>query len=469
MENVPDGHYSVRCQKPGFFASSGQAGDWTGQQITVSPAAQPVSLKLIPAASIAGRVVDEQGEPIENAPVQMSSNIIVNGRRRWMLRNSVNTDEDGDYVMDNLQPGTYRLRLNMHIARPFAAASNAMRTKMPVEVYPAQYYPEAPDPSAAQSIVLAAGQTEHADFAVSAVPGFRVHGTVSPMKMGTFIRVKDAGGEDIGLGVMADLQTGEWTLPALPSGTWTIIGNSSAQREQLTGEQPISVNGSDITNVRLQLLPAPSIPVQISNPPPGNPPNVQLRLVSDAGWGQSEYQASYSPPDLGNGSGKARTLSFLNVRAGHYELRAQVFGTGCLDSVRYAGVDVGREGLTVSSNGGTSPIEVTLRQDCATIQVTLNRPVGSQSASVLLISDNPVFDPRLVNIAGDGPVNLPNLSPGNYRLYALDNVNDLEYGNPEAMRSFTAKELTIDSKQSVQVTLDVAERGSDRSTSYGAP
>jgi hypothetical protein len=470
MDNVPDGHYSVRCQKPGFFDLSGQAGNWAGQQVTVSAAAQPVTLKLVPAASIAGRVVDGEGQPIENARVQISSNVIVNGRRRWMLANSVNTDEDGDYVIENLQPGIYRLRLSMHIATPFAATSNVMRSNLPREVYPAQYYPEAPDPSAAQSIVLAAGQTEHADFTVSAVPGFRVQGTVSPVKMGTFIRATDAGGDDIAVGAMADLQTGEWTIPALPSGAWTIMAISSAQREQLTGEQAISVNGGDITNVRLQLLPATTIPIEISNPVEGNSSNVQLRLVGDSGWGQSDYQATYSPPpESANSGGKASTLSFVNVRTGHYDLRAQAFGTGCLDSVRYAGTDAGREGLTVSPNGGTSPLEVVLRQDCATVQVRLNRPAGSKSVSVLLISDNPLFDPTLLTTMGDGPVTFRNLSPGNYRLYALDNVNNLEYGNPDAMRSFTAKELTIDPKQSAEVTLDVTERSADRSTSNGAP
>ncbi|MDQ2776912.1 MAG: carboxypeptidase-like regulatory domain-containing protein [Acidobacteriota bacterium] len=470
MDNVPDGRYSVRCQKPGFFAPNEQGGNWANQQVTVSAAAQPVTLKLVPAASIVGRVVDGQGQPIENATVQMSSNIIVNGFRRSMLSNSVNTDEDGNYEIENVQPGTYRLRLNMHEVPPFAAVSTVMRTKMPVEVYPAQYYPEASDASAAQPIVLAAGQTEHADFTRNAVPGFRVRGTVSPVKMGTFIRAENAGGDDMGTGVMADLRTGEWTLPALPSGTWIILAISSDQRGQLMGEQALAVDNGDITNIRLQLLPATTIPVQISNSAGGSPSNVQLRLVGDSGSGQGEYQASYSPPpEPANTGGKTSALSFMNVRAGHYDLRAQVFGTGCLDSVRYAGADAGREGLTVSPNGGTSPVEVVLRQDCATIQVRLNRPARSKSVSVLLLSDNPIFDPRVVNMTGEGPVNLPNLSPGNYRLYAFDDVANLEYGNPDAMRSFTAKELTLDPKQSAEVTLDVTERSADRSTSNGAP
>jgi hypothetical protein len=164
------------------------------------------------------------------------------------------------------------------------------------------------------------------------------------------------------------------------------------------------------------------------------------------------------------------SLQFANVAPGHYHLIAQSFGPGsCLDSVLFGGNDVRRNGVEVAAGGISAPLDVTLRTDCASVEVKVNASAGDKPVSILLLPDDPVLDVPVMNSSANNELAFPSLPPGGYRLYAFDTIDQLEYSDPEVMKQFTAQELTLTPNQKAQVTLPLISRsGGDRSTADAA-
>jgi hypothetical protein len=231
------------------------------------------------------------------------------------------------------------------------------------------------------------------------------------------------------------------------------VGRSWNQRQELQGEQDVAVNGADVGNVALELHPRATFPVQVLNAPDGVTPNVQIRLIrSIASEGQTEWWGNSLSP-------------FANVPPGFYSVSAQVIGVGsqggvCLDSLQSGGADVGRQGLAIVG-GAAPPLQLLLRTDCASLDVKIIKPEEVRELFLLVVPGNPSLEPSEMGVTPDAPIHLGPLSPGTYSLYAFDNIDNLEYANPDAMRRFTAVEVTLDPGQSSSVTVQAAVRGAD--------
>jgi hypothetical protein len=52
----------------------------------------------------------------------------------------------------------------------------------------------------------------------------------------------------------------------------------------------------------------------------------------------------------------------------------------------------------------------------------------------------------------------PALTPGAYEVYAFDTVDDLEYANSEAMRSFSSQTVTLGANQTTQLKVKLTHR-----------
>src|SRR5215467_2425028 len=69
FEGLPAGVLSVSATKPGFLAQNPFLRQSTS--VAVGPDAPPPTIKITPGGVITGRVVDEQGEPLENFNVHL--------------------------------------------------------------------------------------------------------------------------------------------------------------------------------------------------------------------------------------------------------------------------------------------------------------------------------------------------------------------------------------------------------------
>jgi len=449
MDGVPQGTVYLIPQKPGFVD--------TGKRTPVKVGADTslVTIKLAPESSIAGRIVDRDGEGIEGLQIECITQRIVNGRKAWQPCGNAQSDETGNFHLQSLPPGAYVLRTGLQALFPNFNSQND-DDPLPQQVYPPHFYPEAADISSLQPLVVGPGETARADFAVAPVSAFRVSGTAGGAGQNTFGFIETADGQRLPTNFSINRRTGGWRSPPLPAGDWKIVLQSQRGPDSgLFGEQTVHVASSDIKNVQMALEPLSAIPVNITGPAtdtnarqaaiqlmPDNPSLLNFRM----------YGSSVSPQN------PTEPPAIRDVPPGAYAVFALQFGAYCVGSISAGGVDLTRDRLVVSAGGQAPAIDVTLEDNCASIQgqVRMDHPI--ENASVILAPSSRAIPPQVSLVQQDGSFTFPRLSPGDYRLYAVSTADGLEYGNPEAMRQIDGVSVTLAAKQKSSVTLNLVMR-----------
>jgi hypothetical protein len=375
LEGVPQGMVFFVAQKPGFFDSGDRR-----SPVRVGSDTSLVTIKLAPESSIEGRVTDRDGEGIDGLTLQCVHQSILNGRKMWQPHGSAQTDETGNFRLQALQPGSYLLRTG---AQPLFPNFNFQNTAdpLPQQAYPPHFYPDAADIASAQPLILRAGETARADFSIAPVPAFRVSGTASPAQGRIFGTVQSGEGGQPNNGFMVDPRSGAWHTPALPAGSWNIVLQSMRGPDSgLSGEQSVNITTSDIKNVQVHLEQLPSIPVNVISSAAASQRQVQIQLMPDGqSFGDGRMLgSSRSPQNLDE------TPMVRNVPPGTYSVFAMPYGGGCLASISAGGVDLTRGSLIVSAGAQPAPIDVTLDDNCASIQGQVHMDTPVANASVIL-------------------------------------------------------------------------------------
>jgi hypothetical protein len=449
LEGVPQGTVFFVAQKPGFFDPGGRR-----SPVRVGSDTSLVTIKLAPESSIEGRVTDRDGEAIEGLTVQCMHQSIMNGRKTWQMTGGAQTDETGNFHLQGLQPGSYLLRTGSQPLFPNFNFQNA-NDSLPQQAYPPHFYPDAADLSAAQPLILHPGETARADFSITPVPAFRVSGTASPAQGRIFGTVQSGEGGQPNSGFMVDSRTGAWHTPALPAGSWNIVLQSVRGTDStFYAEQSVNVTSSDIKNVQMRLEPLASIPVNVISAAPADQRQVQIQLMADVQSLENNrmFGSSRSPQNLNE------TPMVRSVPPGTYTVFAMPYGGGCLASISAGGVDLTRSTLVVATGGQPAPIDVTLEDNCASIQGQVHMDNPAANASVILAPSSHAIQPQSTGLQEDGSFTFNRLSPGDYRLYAVSTADGLEYGNPEAMRQIDGVSVTITAKQKASATLNLVAR-----------
>jgi protocatechuate 3,4-dioxygenase beta subunit len=183
-----DGHYQFRELRAGSYlvtSISVGAAETTFGQSESSPRGELLTLKaggalsriditLPRVAAIAGRVLDEYGDPMANANVRVERVVVVQGRRRLVPAQGVasrQTDDSGRYRLSGLPPGRYLV--TAAVGEPVPGWAPA-----PWPGYARTYYPGTPSPDEAQPVEIGVGQQALTiDFALVRGHLVRVSGT----------------------------------------------------------------------------------------------------------------------------------------------------------------------------------------------------------------------------------------------------------------------------------------------------
>jgi hypothetical protein len=153
------------------------------------------------------------------------------------------------------------------------------------------------------------------------------------------------------------------------------------------------------------------------------------------------------------------TVEIRNVPSGTYTADFHPNGPWYVASALCGTTDLLREPLTVTAGQQVPAMEVVLRDDTATLSGSVRRNGDDDLFSVLLLPES--GSPRLTTHAGTGTFEMPGLAPGDYKVLAFDNVDGLEYMNPDAMKEYLSKAVpvTLTAGAKATVTLELIRRG----------
>ncbi|MDQ2843355.1 MAG: carboxypeptidase-like regulatory domain-containing protein [Acidobacteriota bacterium] len=455
---VAEGFTSVSAQRPGFFDACSLSFSPTcgnGQQHRVGPGVNDFRLALTPASKISGRVRDSDGEPVEGLQIVITGQQIMNGRKQWNNRGSASTEDDGTYRLSEQQPGPIVV---CTVSRPVAQFAGEAS-----EVYAPRCFPNGTDFSSAQVIDLPAGQEARADFTVSTVRGFTIRGVIAGAQgqMGVNEWVEGPGGMQDHVGAFGMRPaTGQFAIRGIPNGAWKFhFQTNDGQGKVSEATEEVAINGADVSGLQITLKRGIDIPVQInqgqSTAGQTAPQNgaAQVRLVSVGDPGSRQYYSSQMPGQ--SESGAPPPLSIQSVQPGTYKVFAQPFGNGCTGSIYYGTTDLAREPLTISADAPPQMLTVNLRNDCATLAVTVHADSRDTQGMLVVLADAPFMEPQLLGFQPNSASASVNLSPGAYHIYALSDLNGIEYANPEAMRAYPSETVTLEphAQKSIAVEL----------------
>jgi Carboxypeptidase regulatory-like domain len=480
-----DGHFTfadvpraafitLHARKPGFFD---QGNSYTS--VVVDPKASSLELKLVPEASIFGQVTDRDGEPLEDASIQAIEVKFPEGRRQLAPVREVRTDEDGNFRMAGLQAGRYYLLVRSGtVARRILGLQSANGG----ETYPALvYFPSAGDLAGATPIDLGAGQKAHAEFSLSRGPAFKLTGTVSGVsayKQVTPPMIVDETQHSLFTASSWNNRTGAFEFPALPAGTYTLqvyAVDSNDHGLQVTERVTVDKNVMGL-NIALNQSMAISIVVRNEFGPQSPSHNCSggfsaIRRGEEVDCSQVPITMTLMSVDTGRFQVNAQPISKENpslqlsgVMPGKYVVRVMSLVGGHVHSVRCGGVDLLREALIVPAGGQSSPIEVVLRDDGGSVKVQVHSDKQSQSGRILLLAEfAPNLIPVILDIDPTGNREYGGLAPGNYKVFAFDSIEGIEYGNPEAMEKYASKSatVTVTPNGNAAVSVDLIHPGDD--------
>src|SRR5581483_7912894 len=92
LQDVVPGRYELEAAREGYKAKPEAA-------VTIAAEGAKLELHLIPLATIAGKIVDETGDPVADARVEAMTYRYVTGRKQLQSSRRVNTNDRGEYLL----------------------------------------------------------------------------------------------------------------------------------------------------------------------------------------------------------------------------------------------------------------------------------------------------------------------------------------------------------------------------------
>jgi len=255
------GEFLVQAVKTGYSgATSG-----FGQPLNVSTTGADVELTLTPWGSVTGRVLDELGDPVEGAAVQLLTARFEGGRRRLVPAGSPTrlTDDRGLFRIFGVPPGQY-----------VVTASVAEITAAELPGYARSYYPGVTDAVASPLVGVGLGQTVGAiDVTLIRARTARVSGTVRdaqgrPGLVGSLTLTPARTSSVVNLPIGARVSdAGVFEFPNVLPGTY-VIHTYRGQRNRSTegefGAVSVSVGDRDVAGLTVQAMAGSSITGRVS-------------------------------------------------------------------------------------------------------------------------------------------------------------------------------------------------------------
>ena len=496
---LPAGRFTVSATKSGYVNvqygqtrpfESGKAIELADTQVV-----DRADIALPRGSVIAGRIVDEFGEPIIDATVSALRSVWSGGRRRLQpAGRTAQTNDLGQYRIFGLPPGDYYVSATfrggemMMMVEMSAAAvvRGGPESTTPTSGYAATYYPGTTSAPEAQRVKVALGQEmSGADFALSPVKLARVSGTVMrsdgqpaagtmvnlmPRATDNMFSMLDRSGRTDANGnfTLAGVTPGDYTLQVRGMNTTVMTaagGNMTfttrmvgpeggAAPEAEFGTAPVTVSGDDVTNVVVVTMKGATATGRVTFDGSTQPPSLNGIRVMPVGT--DNEPTMIFPAGPGNampGALKEDGTFDLRGLAGTRLFRVMGLPQGwVLKSVSVEGQDATDTGFDFRPGGAVSGIDVVVTTRTTEVSGTVTTADGApvKDFTTVLFADDPTRwtlpSTRYVTAARpdqDGRFKVRNLPAGGYYAIAVEYLAQGEWGDPDVLERLKSKATRV--------------------------
>lgn len=457
VKELAKGKYWITAEKTGYLRGSyrGRTTGGYGDPVEVADGAERsgVDILLAQQGVIAGRVLDEAGEPAERVMVQAIPVRKTTGRG---MGTSTMTNDLGEFRIAKLPPGNYRLLASRGNERggPVVeqAAGKTAMTEAPT------YFPSTVDINSATPIHVQAGEQQTGSeirlqrSTVVRVAG-RIAGELPTGTRGTRVTLR-ASGEGIqglwrggpasgnGDGVVRADGTFEFRNVRPGEYALAVVAMDRGGPKTL-GKQALVVGQQDINGVTIMAAPPPKVDgrVRADGDPPFPFGTVDVSLIGPGPGGGFGGRNSVKTDASGNFSFPAvsRERQVISVKAPE----------GTVVKAIYAGGQP-LPGADVDFSMAAGPLEIVLSNKPASVagSVEGTSPDAPRVAVWAVPDAQPLtiesWNTKKVRIASDAPTfTLDALAAGTYRIAAFEEAESDALSDPAVWEQFRDRTVTV--------------------------
>jgi hypothetical protein len=470
IADMQPGTYAIMLQCPGFVQTR-TAGQAPASFLSIK-AGQHIAdyrLEMTPRAVIAGRVVDEYGDPVQGVSVQLDA--AAPGTQSIGMVGEVGsaaTDDRGEFRLV-ASPGRYYLQTQ---PRNFSMSGGGeIRTDgTSAGPYAATYYPNTASKSQASVVEAGPGQ-DVAGIEIrltrggaGAAPTLTIGGTVTGVPEGERAMVSLRSGESAdslysGTGSSAG-PDGKFSFPGLEPKFYRVVAQYSSGKVHLQSQAvDLHLTSSDAAGIQLTLAPGEDLAgsLDISGDAPAGAPvpklSIHLEPADDYRFGRSDSTAA---------PGKDGAFRIPDLFPARYLVRVeQMPETAYIKSIALDGaaVENGVVDLSHGVKGSRLKIAVGLNGGQLSGKVLDHdgEPLVSPMATLLVWKDTKQSEPDNPRIS-QGRYDLKGLRPGKYRILAVDAAEWLDAAgitdSKEFVKTLQAAAEEIEIKEGDRIVKD---------------
>lgn len=239
LTDIPAGQIALVASRAGYLSSRyGQRAHGSGDIAIALAAGQTlngIDFALDKAGVIAVHVVDEHGDPVMAARVQVSRyQYMPDGKRRPVKADAVGptvTDDLGNVRIAGLAAGAYMLSA--------VAQDSGMFEGNAADGFGPTYFPGVASVPLAQPIHVGVGEEVSARMALTRVPLSRVSGIVRTsdggVAVGATVRLKTTAGDSYSLSARTD-HNGSFVIPKVAPGEYVVETRTMRRADGVAGE-----------------------------------------------------------------------------------------------------------------------------------------------------------------------------------------------------------------------------------------
>ena len=490
IPNLPVGPQQVSVVKPGFLDFSQLRVDAAdsqflsaqpngGHNVMVAAEMPDVVFALSPTGAIRGQVELSTGDSAQGITLSLARRAIAHGRSVWQALAVTKVRGDGSFRFGGLADDDYALYSvpTMDNDSDDTPSSSGAGQRFG---FPGAYFPDARDPSAITAIHVANGQEAQANLTLALEPFQPVNaavsfpsGVVAGMSVDLNALIADSAGRQLPYqtqydpdshSIHAELPDGNYVLLAANNEPLEGNGSIGNRASIFAGSVDFAVAGHPVPNLRLALSAGRQSSIEVAvlhkaAQPMGSGPLAQVMVSPSQGWIDDNMVMEYAH---GNAPGP---LDAVYTRPGSYWVSTHVQQNGfCESSLTAGGADLAREPLVMGPFGSSFPMTLTLRDDCASLALSLPDTQASITAgdeqffTAWVIPDfdsTADIDPVTLRPSTGGSGTVVNLTPGNYHVYTFPGFVEFAWRNPDALRAMSSRAQAITLSPSATASLQV--------------
>jgi protocatechuate 3,4-dioxygenase beta subunit len=483
FDEIKPGGYSLEVERPGYLRKFYRAEPHeTFSTIALAPGQRrEFDITLARAASISGRVFDQDGDPVAKVPVRLLHRMYQPSPNLNYGR-TLYTDDSGKYEIPGLPPGEYYLSAGVYgevfsisgmqvVNRP--TPDPPVRPGQTPEYYTNTFYPSGQDQTAAQPIQILHEDVQGMDIHLLKSPGFRVGGKVAgtipghPLEQyriaigpadSPFTSMLGPGSPGPAVSLAKD---GSFQFPGqrFPPGDYFIVAMSPGTGPGLIlARERLTIGNRDIDNAVLNLQPLVELRgrVAIEGEPqtdfsklPGNPPPSVTMQVS------LSFMHGPKLNDIRSKIQSDGSFTLADIAPGTYDVN--VFGKPggtWVKSIRIGSSEMSKGGIDINASTAEAPLQITLSrtvgQIAGVVETGRGKPAGG--STVTLFNEPPGRESMSSGVGENGEFTLQQVPPGTYRLYAWEDLEMAQRYDPQLLKAY----------ESSSVVFTVRENGRER-------